>query len=93
MIPTLHNMARIALQARELQRTVELWSEALSLAMETRDAMGIFHVAGQFGSLLASLGNHAEARGLLGLAVQVGKSAGLPGTGRLEERLLSLGPE
>src|SRR4051794_7571501 len=45
LITTLHNMAHIVLQARDFDRAMTLWSEALSLALETRNAQGIFHVA------------------------------------------------
>ena len=90
MIPTLHNMAHIALQAKDPQKAVEAWSEALDLAMKTQNAMGLFHVAKDFGGLMAQAGNTDAAKQLLTLAVQAGKAAGFPGVDKIEERLKSL---
>ncbi len=87
MIATLHNMARIAMQAGGLEKAMTLWSEALSVAMETNDATGIFHVAGQMGAIFAQIGNNEEARKLLSLAVRIGKQAGFPDVETFEEIL------
>lgn len=64
-----------------------LWSEALSLARETQDALGIFHAAGTLGRVLAQIGKPEEARKLLTLAVEVGRQAGFPETQQFEEML------
>jgi len=87
MIATLHNMAHIAKQSEDLEKAVSLWSEALSLAMETKNAMGMYNVGRYFGSLLAQLGNHEEAKKLLSMAVQVGRAAGFPNVQKVEEML------
>ena len=87
MIATLHNMASIALQAQDGERAFTLWSEALSLALDTRNAQGIFHVAGTLGTLLAQAGDKAQAAQLLTLAIDAGKQAGFPGVEELEEEL------
>ncbi|MEW6668645.1 MAG: tetratricopeptide repeat protein, partial [Thermodesulfobacteriota bacterium] len=89
-IPTLHNMAHIALGANDIEKALRYWSEALSIAMETRNAEGIFHVAGILGQLLAQLGDKEQATKLLELAIQVGRQSGFPGTDRLEETLKTL---
>jgi hypothetical protein len=77
-------MAHIALEAQDVQRAMTLWGEALSLAQETADAMGLFHVASAMGQVFAQAGQHEEARKLLSLAVQVGKQAGFPQVAKLE---------
>ena len=93
MITTLHNMAEIALQAGDGEKALSHWSEALSLAMETRNAEGIFNVAGTLGRVLAGTGQKDEGRRLLTLAVDTGKQAGFPGTGVFEQALRELGEE
>ena len=90
MIPTLHNMAHIALEANNVGQAISLWSQALSLAMETQDAMGIFNVAGTLGQLLAQTGAHEQARQLLQMAVDVGQRAGFLDVGELEVLLRQL---
>ena len=91
MIPTLHNLAHNAGAQGDPQRAIDYWQEALALAQETGDALGLFHVAGAMGQLLAQAGQPEPARKLLGLAIQVGRSAGLPGVERLEQALGKLG--
>jgi hypothetical protein len=78
------------MQARDPERAMSLWSEALSLAMETRDAMGLFHVAGTLGQVLAGTGAQNQARQLLQLAVEVGTQAGFPGVQQVEDVLRQL---
>ncbi len=72
---------------------MSLWSEALSIAMETGDAQGIFHVAKTLGSVFATMGNNDDARKLLNLAVEVGSEAGFPQVQEVEEILGRLGSE
>lgn len=84
LIPTLHNMAKIALQTKDSQRAVSYWSEALQLARETRQAMGLFHVGRDFGDFLAQAGRVEEGKQLLSMALEVGRSSGLPGTRDIE---------
>ena len=91
MIPTLHNMAHIALGAKDPQRAVDLWSEALSLATETGNAEGTFHVAWALGSTLAQIGEKQEGRKLLELAVEVGLKVGFPEVGQVQTMLRSMG--
>ncbi len=90
LIPTLHNMASIAIQAEEYPRAVEYWSEALQLALETKEAMGIFHVGRDFGWFLAQTGNPGEGKKLLGMALQVGRASGIPGAEEIENLLRKL---
>jgi uncharacterized iron-regulated protein len=90
MIPTLHNMAHIALQAEDLQKAAEAWSEALDLAMKTQNAAGLFHVGRDLGGLMAQTGKTDAAKQILTLAVQSGKAAGFPGVDQIEKTLASL---
>jgi tetratricopeptide (TPR) repeat protein len=90
LIPTLHNMAYIALQADDQKRAMDLWSEALTLALETKNAQGIFHVASTLGTLMAQSGAHDQAQQLLQMAVDVGKQAGFPGVEQVEATLSQL---
>ncbi|MBI2877009.1 MAG: tetratricopeptide repeat protein [Candidatus Tectomicrobia bacterium] len=92
MSRSLYNMGFIALESKDLGQAMTLWSEALSLAMKAQDALGIFHVAGTLGSVLAQAGNPEEARKLLTLAVEVGRQAGFPKVQELEEVLQRLQP-
>ena len=89
MIPTLHNMAQIAFQAEDTKRAMELWSEALSFALETKNAQGIFHVASTLGTILARSG-HDQAQQLLQMAVDVGKQASFPEVEQVEATLSQL---
>lgn len=90
-IPTLHNLAHIARAQGDQQRAIDYWQEALALAQETGNAEGLFHVAGAMGQVLAQAGQPELARQLLGLAIQVGQQAGLPGVEDLEQALGKLG--
>jgi hypothetical protein len=83
--------ARIVLAQGDPQPALEYWQEALALAQETGNAEGLFHVAGAMGRVLAQAGQQEPARELPGLAIQVGRSAGLPGVERLEQALGKLG--
>ena len=78
------------LGAKDPQRAVDLWSEALSLAMETGNAAGIFHVATALGSTLAQAGEKQESRKLLELAVEVGLKLGFPQVAQVQAMLSSL---
>ncbi len=90
MIPTLHNMASIAKNSKDLKKAIDYWSEAFSLAMETRDAMGLFNVGRDFGSALAQTGNKEEAIKLLTIAINIGKQAGFPDVRKVEKILESI---
>ena len=90
LVATLHNMGHIAWQADNLERAMTLWSEAFSIAMETKNTQGIFHTASTLGRALASAGASAQARQLLQLAVEVGQAAGFPGVQEVEAVLRRL---
>lgn len=91
MTATLHNMASIALyQQQDLETALKDWGEALQLAMETRNAQGIFHVAGTLGRILGQLGQKDQARQLLEMAAAAGRQAGFPGVEELEDALREL---
>jgi len=89
MIATLHNMGHIAMN-KDVGKAVELWSEALSLAMETKDAQGLFNVGRDFGDFLYETGNKEQGRQLLSLAIQVGRQAGFPDVHEVEALLQQL---
>ena len=90
MIPTLFNMGHIALEAKDGQRALDLWLQALALAQETNNAEGIFHTAGTVGRIMAQINQPKKAHELLSLAVMVGKQAGFPEVDELEELLRNL---
>ncbi len=56
MISSLHNMAHIAIEAKNVNKALDYWSEALSIALKTHNAEGLFHRAGSLGQVLAGLG-------------------------------------
>jgi tetratricopeptide repeat protein len=89
-VTTLHNIGHIAWQADNLEHAMTLWSEAFSIAMETRNAQGIFQTASTLGQVLASAGASAQARQMLQLAVEVGHAAGFPGVQEVEAVLRRL---
>ena len=83
-------MAHIALQANNAEQALQLWSEALQLALETQNAQGIFHVASTLGTLFAQAGNKEDAQQLLRLAVDAGRRAEFPEVQQVEEMLRGL---
>ena len=78
LVPTLHNLAHLALKLGNERKAMESWSEALQLATQTGDAKGIFHVARDMGLLLVQIGQKDKARRLFKLAATTGERAGFP---------------
>ncbi|MCP5007845.1 MAG: hypothetical protein GY941_28505 [Planctomycetes bacterium] len=46
--------------------------------METKDAMGLFHVGQHFGQILCSMGKKDEGINILKRSYRIGKEAGFP---------------
>ena len=84
MIPTLHNMAHIHLQNRQIEPALEKFVQALKLAQETQNAEGLFNVSRDLGNVLCQLGEKEQGLPLLQQALQVGRSMGHPGAGEVE---------
>lgn len=80
-------MGYIAMGAEDLERAMNLWSEALSIAMEIKNPVDIFDEASILGVTLAQIGNQEDARKLLNVAVEAGKIADLPQVQEVEEFL------
>jgi len=66
-------------------------SEALNIALEIRDAQGIFYAAGALGVRAAYAGANEPAKQYLTMALNVGRQAGFPETEKIEEELRKLG--
>ncbi|MDZ7317165.1 MAG: tetratricopeptide repeat protein, partial [candidate division KSB1 bacterium] len=91
MIPTLHNMAHIFLQQNDLQQAVEHFAEAYRLALETKDAMGLFNVGRDLGQLLVASGEKEKGVQILRQAYEIGRNAGLAGTEEIKNILNAIG--
>jgi tetratricopeptide (TPR) repeat protein len=87
---TLHNMGFVALEAQNLEQALSLWTQALDMALEIREARLLFYTAATLGRVLAQAGARDEAKPLLQMAIQVGTHAGLPGVDELEAILRQL---
>jgi len=87
LIPILHNMASIAYNSQDWEKTLSYWSEAWQLAMETRNAEGIFHVGRDLGQILIAAGQKEDGVQLLTTARDVGRAAGFPGVDALDAAL------
>ncbi|MDQ7054547.1 MAG: tetratricopeptide repeat protein [candidate division KSB1 bacterium] len=87
MIPTLHNMAHIFWQNQQIEEAVKSFSEALQLALETQNALGMYNVSRDLGHLLCQLGDTEHGLPLLRQAVQVGRAMGAPDVEEVEALL------
>jgi tetratricopeptide (TPR) repeat protein len=90
-IPTLHNMALIALEKEDIEKFMEYETTAYKIAMETQDAMGIYNVGRDLGYELAQQGMKEEGITLLKRSIEIGKAAGFPDVGEIEEMLREFG--
>jgi len=87
---TLHNMGFIAWETKNKERAMTLWSEALNIGMEIRNAERIVHTASTLGQVLALGGAASEARPFLQRAVEVGKAASFANVQEVEAVLRRL---
>jgi tetratricopeptide (TPR) repeat protein len=90
-IPTLHNMAGIALEKEDIEKFMEYETTAYKIAMETKDAMGLYQVGKLLGKVLYQLGNKKEGTEILKRSLAIGKAAKFPGVGKIEEILKKFG--
>ena len=74
-----------------LSPDLEYETTAYQLAMETKDAMGIYHVGKALGHQMAKQGMKKEGVHLLKQSLEIGKAAGFPDVGVIEEILRELG--
>ncbi|MCK5056403.1 MAG: tetratricopeptide repeat protein, partial [Candidatus Aminicenantes bacterium] len=87
---TLHNMAAIAHAKDDMKTFMEYEGEALRLALEINDAMGVYTIGKNFGAFLTQSGaKEAVEMGvtMLERSLQIGKKAGFPDVGQIEEIL------
>ena len=89
-IPTLHNMAYLALQSGDPNKAMSLWVEALQAARATGNAEGLFEVSRALGAVLAQAGRAKEARPLFAEALEVGAKLDRPECAEVAEQLRQL---
>jgi len=87
MIPILHNMAWIFWEKEDVQKALNTEKEAYQIAIQTKDAMGIFQVGQTLGNWLVQMGQREEGKAMLQQAYRIGAAAGLPGTEEIKEIL------
>lgn len=86
-ISTLHNIANIHFENRQIKDASEKFTEALRLARETNNAIGLFNVSRDFGHLLCQVGKREHGLHLLRQAFEVGRYMGHSGLPKVEELL------
>ena len=84
-------MASIAIQNKDIKKFMDYETTAYQLAMETKNAMGIYNVGTLLGRVLYQIGNKKEGILLLKRSLEIGKAAGFPDVGVIEEILRELG--
>ncbi len=72
---TLNNLAAVWM-SRRLERSVQLWEEALEMARDTGDLVLQSSVANNLGEALMLLQRHTEARAMLQRAIELGELTG-----------------
>jgi tetratricopeptide (TPR) repeat protein len=88
MIPTLHNISSIQLfQKKDMEKYLEYEVSAYSLAQEINDAMGIYKVGKNFGSILCMIGKVKEGIPILQKCLSIGQAAGYPDVAKIAELL------
>jgi len=86
-IPTLHNMASILWERKNSKAALKTEYNAYQLALQIKDAMGLFNVGKTLGTWLIQIGEKDEGRAMLQQAYQIGSAAGLPGTEEIQKML------
>jgi tetratricopeptide (TPR) repeat protein len=92
-IPTLHNMAGIALKKQDIKKFMEYETTAYKIAMETKYAKGIYNVGNQPGIVLIQNGMKKEGSEMFKRSIEIGKAAGFPDVGKIEEMLRKFGEQ
>ena len=80
-------MAWIAHNSEDWEKTLSFWSEAWQMAMETRNAEGIFNLGRDLGQFLIAAGQKEQGLVLLKTARDVGRAVGFPGVDALDTAL------
>jgi tetratricopeptide (TPR) repeat protein len=90
-IPTLHNIAGIAFLKQDIKKFMEYENTAYKIAVETNNAMGIYNVGRDLGYEMAQQGMKKEGIALLKRSIEIGKAAGFPNVGEIEDILKEIG--
>ena len=83
-IATLHNRAHLHLQKQDLAGAARDFAEAYELALQTQNALGLFHVGRDFGNLLCQAGQKEQGLQLLHQSLAIARQAGIPGTDHVQ---------
>ena len=87
MATTLHNMAAISLENKDTEKYLEYEREAYRLALEINDAYTIYQVGANLGYFLYQAGNKTESLEMLKQSSTIGKAAGFPDVGVIDEMI------
>jgi hypothetical protein len=80
-------MAIIAYRKDDIEKFLEYETAAYNIAIEINDAMGIYHVGRDLGKVLCQRGQKEEGIEMLKRSLAIGKAAGFPNVGQVEEML------
>ncbi len=84
-------MALIALGKKDIEKFMEYETTAYKIAMETKDAMGLYQVGKLLGRVLYQMGKKKEGTEILKQSLSIGKAAKFPDVGEIEEILKEFG--
>ncbi len=84
----LHNLAYTALNRSEIDEADTIFREALTIARDLKDRLGIFSMLGGLASVATAAGQAERAAELFGAADSVGKSWGYAGD-RIDQEEIS----
>jgi tetratricopeptide (TPR) repeat protein len=88
---TLHNIAIIAYTKDDIEKFLEYETAAYRIATEINDAMLVYSVGRDLGNVLCKLGQEEEGIEMLKRSLAIGKAAGFPDVGEVEEMLKEFG--
>ncbi len=75
VIPILHNMAQIIGRNNDIRKYFEYENRAYKIALETCDAVGIYHAGRDLGQFLYSAGMKQEGIDILKKSHEIGQQA------------------
>ncbi len=87
IIPTLHNMAQIAFQNKDMEKYFAYETEAYQIVTAINDAMGIYALGQYLGFFLAQAGDKEQGLAMLYRSLKIDQSAGFPDVGDVEEAI------
>ncbi|UCH94043.1 MAG: tetratricopeptide repeat protein [Candidatus Aminicenantes bacterium] len=87
MATTLHNMAAISLENKDTEKYLKYEMEAYRLALEINDAYTIYQVGANLGYYLYQVGKKSESLEMLKQSSTIGKAAGFPDVGVIDEMI------